>query len=274
PAGGVIRVDSAGLVHEFASVPEVDSLHGIAFDTEGAFGHRLLVAGPHANRTTVAAIDCDGTVTVITRQAPVVEGGIAVAPAGFGAFAGTVIAPDELSGAIYAISADGSSRLLAHPGLAAGGDIGVEGVGFVPSTAIAGVTVYFADRGTPGNPHAGTDRLLALAGGALGRAGARPADMLVATEGGAGMVGVRCAASCSWYPVIADNPVSHGEGHVLVLASAPGPEFAPAPAAVRSSSSPAPLGLIAGIGGAAGALVVLLSGLVAFSVRARRRGPR
>ena len=104
---GIDRVDPEGVASHFVNVPDVDTLSGITFDDAGTFGHRLVVVGPHAGHETVDAIDCKGGVTTITNSAPAVEGGIAVAPAGFGAHAGQLIAPDELSGRIIAIAADG-----------------------------------------------------------------------------------------------------------------------------------------------------------------------
>jgi len=192
PTGGILRIDSGGIAHPFANVAGVDLMNGITFDETGAFGYRLLVTGAHAHRSTVAAIDGDGRVTVITTQAPTVEGGLAVAPSTFGKFAGDLIAPDELSGKVYAIAPDGSSQLVATPDLAHGGDVGVEAAGFIPDIELARATVYFADRATPGNLHPGTDNLLALSGAELARTGAAPGDLLVATEGGAGLVAVRC----------------------------------------------------------------------------------
>lgn len=267
PAAGIVRVDPAGVAHDFATVEGVDSLNGITFDTVGAFGHRLLVTGPHANHTTVAAIDCGGHVTTITRQAPVGEGGIAVAPAGFGAFAGDLILPDELSGAVYAVAPRGDSRLVSRPSLPTGGDTGVEGVGFVPQGPVSRLAVYFADRSTSGNPHPGTDHLLVLGGDRLARAGTRPGDLLVATEGGAGLVGVRCSASCDWYPVIADNPVSHGEGHVLAVPGPAGPAFTKLPADVTRAATSPPFALAGAI--AAAAALALIAG-AALVVRRRR----
>jgi len=227
PAGGILQIDSAGVARPFANVRGVDSLNGITFDGTGAFGYRLLVTGPHAHRTTVAAIDHTGAVNVITNQAPTVEGGIAVAPSGFGLFARDLIAPDELSGTIYAIAPDGSTPVVTRPNLARGGDVGVEGAGFIPQVDDPStLTAYFADRGTPGNPHPGSDNLLAVPGSELVREGALPGDLLVATEGGAALVDVRCGvSSCAVRTVLPDNAVSHGEGHLLVVANAPAPTF-------------------------------------------------
>ena len=236
PAGGILRIDSSGVARPFANVGGVDSLNGITFDDAGGFGYRLLVTGPHAHHTTVAAIDHAGGVSVLTTNAPTVEGGIGVAPPDFGLFATDLIAPDELSGTIYAIAPNGAWRVVTRPDLPRGGDVGVESAGFIPRVDdLSTLTVYFADRGTPGNPHAGSDNLLALTGAALVRAGARPGDLLVATEGGAGLLDVRCdTSSCRVTNVLADNRVSHGEGHILVVAGAPAPTFQPAPAALTA----------------------------------------
>ena len=269
-AGGILRIDSAGIAHQFANVAAVDSLNGIAFDQTGAFGYRLLVTGPHANHTTVAAIDADGNVSVITTQAPTVEGGLAVAPSSFGKLGGDLIAPDELSGTIYAIAPDGASQVVAKPDLARGGDTGVESAGFVPDDVdVANFVVYFADRGTPGNPHPGTDELLALSGAELARGGGRPGDLLVGTEGGAGLVAVRCDfSSCGVTTIIADNGTSHGEGHIVVAMGTASKAFGPAPAVVRTTAAPIPAALVVGL--VAAGLIVVLTLAVALTMRRRR----
>ncbi len=269
PAGGVLRIDSAGIAHPFADVAAVDLLNGIAFDETGTFGYRLLVTGAHAHHTTVAAIDGDGQVTVVTAQAPAVEGGLAVAPSTFGKFAGDLIAPDELSGKVYAIAPDGSSLVVATPDLAHGGDVGVEAVGFIPDLDLASATVYFSDRATPGNLHPGTDNLLALNGVELARAGGAPGDLLVGTEGGAGLAAVRCdLTSCRVTSIIDDNGTSHGEGHIVVAMGAPSAAFRPAPAAVRTSAAPIPAALVVGL--VAAGLIVLLTLALAVTMRRRR----
>jgi hypothetical protein len=216
PAGGVLRIDRQGRARSFAAVDGVASLNGITFDSTGRFGGRLLVTGPSHGATVVAAIDCRGQVTHITDAGPVVEGGIAVAPAGFGAYGGDLVAPDELSGNLYAIRPDGSSVTLAPSGLPGGGDVGVEGVGFVPSGFTSGGAAYFADRSTPGNPHPGTDSLLRLDGKSLSGAGVRAGDLLAATEGGAALIVVHCAQSCEVTRIVAGDS-AHGEGHLLVV---------------------------------------------------------
>lgn len=219
PAGGVLRIDGQGRTHAFATVDGVATLNGITFDTTGRFGGRLLVTGPSHGATVVAAIDCRGQVTHITDAGPVVEGGIAVAPAGFGTHGGDLVAPDELSGNLYAIRPDGSSSVLARSGLPGGGDIGVEGVGFAPPGFAAGGAAYFADRSTAGNPHPGTDSLLRLDGKSLSGAGVHEGDLLAATEGGAAMVAVHCGQGCQ-VTQIATGDAAHGEGHLLVTGGA------------------------------------------------------
>ena len=227
---GVTRVSTSGIAQPFAAVAGIESLNGIAFDTTGKFDHRLLVSGPVRGRTAIVAIDCRGRTQVITDSAPVLEGGLAVAPSQFGAFGGALVAPDELSGRIYAIDPDGNVRTIADSGLAAGGDIGVESVGFVPSGFARAGKLYYADRATANNPHPGTDSLLRLDAHALTRLGVRDGDMLAATEGGATMIAVRCAATCSVTQIIGTQTTAHGEGHLLAVAGQPagGPAAAPA----------------------------------------------
>ncbi len=201
---GIERVDASGEnTGSFANVTGVTSLNGIAFDTTGYFDHRLLVSGPSGGKTVIAAVDCLGTVQVITSSAPALEGGLAVAPDNFGSFAGFLVAPDEYSGNIYAIAPNGSVTTIAKPPLPTGGDIGVESIGFVPRGFMRGGKVYYADRKTPGNPHPGTDSILRLTSADLAAAGVQDGDMLAATEGGASLVFVHCAASCTVIPVVA-----------------------------------------------------------------------
>ena len=268
----VLRIDAAGASQKFATVDGVDSLGGIAFDTTGRFGGRLLVIAPRHGATAVVAIDCRGAVEHVTDFAPAMEGGIAVAPAGFGAFGGDLIAADELSGQVLAVRPDGSTALVARSGLPAGGDIGVEGVGFVPPGFGAGGTAYFADRATANNPHPGTDTLLQLDAGALAAAGVRDGDLLAATEGGARTIAVRCAASCSVSEVAAGPPPAHGEGHLMVVADHPAAaaptlgEASDLGAAARTQTLLTRL--------AAGALVavaVAIAVLLALWLRRRRR---
>ncbi len=273
---GITRVDTQGRKTAFATIPGMQGLNGIAFDTAGLFGHRLLATGSAgAGKTEVAAVDCNGGVQVLTRAAPVVEGGLAVAPLGFGNFGGELIVPDDLSGKIYAIAPDGSSALVVNSGLAKGGDIGVEGVGFVPPGFMAGGAVFYADRSTSGNPHPGTDSLLRLTSAALGLAGVQDGDLLAATEGGATMIAVRCGTGCSVTRVVQQPTTAHGEGHLAFsvgrLAQASlSPIASPAPSVSASPNprpSPQPPAAIAAI---IAAVVVLGVGALAV-LRARAR---
>src|SRR5262249_4976926 len=189
---GVVVVDANGQARSFAALPAGTFPNGITFDEVGRFGHRLLVTAAVNGATNVYAIDCRGGVRTVAQQAPRVEGGIAVAPRSFGRFAGQLIAPDEVGGVLVAIDAHGRAGTDVDSGLATGGDIGVESAGFVPPRFGAGSAAFLADRGTPGNPHPGTDSILTIAGDALRSAGVRAGDLLVATEGGADTIAVRC----------------------------------------------------------------------------------
>lgn len=209
---GVTVVDSRLEVRRFARLPRRGLEDGIAFDRTGSFGHRLLVTLTASGRTTLFAIDCRGRVDVVTRDAPRVEGGIVVAPRTFGRFAGDLIAPDELSGNLYAIQPDGRAILVARSGLPRGQDVGVESEGFVPARFNAALV---ADRGTPGNRHPGDDLILGIDHAALSRAGVRSGDLLVVSEGGAKTIAVSCQTSCRVIHVADGPPGAHIEGHVV-----------------------------------------------------------
>ena len=210
---GVARISADGRVRRFSSITAPGLIDGIAFDETGAFGHRLLVTINHGSTTTVDAVDCRGTVTPITRTAPRVEGGIAVAPSSFGRFAGDLIAPDETGGRIFAVTPGGRSILVANSGLPHGGDIGVESETFVPANPRAELLV--ADRLTPGNRHPGDDVLLGISAAVLRSAGVRPFDLLVASEGGALTDAVSCGPTrCSVRYVATGPSRAHGEGHI------------------------------------------------------------
>jgi hypothetical protein len=229
---GVERVDAAGQnTGAYVDIPGVTSLGGIAFDTSGAFDHRLLATGASGGKTVVSAIDCFGNVQVITRSAPSTEGGLAVAPEGFGSFGGDLLAPDEYTGRIYAIAPDGSVATVVRPSLPTGGDIGVESLGFVPAGFMSGGEVYYADRKTPNNAHPGTDALLRLSSAYLSAAGVRDGDLLAATEGGATLIGVHCDATCSVITVVGTPTTSHGEGHIVFTVDKTAPSPIPSPTA-------------------------------------------
>jgi hypothetical protein len=223
---GIVRISRRGHASRFAKLPGGTFPTGIAFDRVGLFrhrfGHRLLVVGQTGGITKVYAIDCTGRVSALPTDAPALEGGMAVAPRGFGAFAGDLIAADEATGEVFAVGPHGVAHLLARPGLPTGGDVGVESVGFVPRRLDRG-HAYVADRLTPGNPHPGTGSILRLGLAKLFGRGVRAGDLLVATEGGARTVRIRCAASCTTREVAVGPEVAHVEGHIPFL---PGPRRA------------------------------------------------
>ena len=213
---GVIMITPPGRARRFTSLPRGSSPSGITFDGGGRFGHRLLVTAGFRGRTTVYGIGCDGRLTVIAAGAPHMEGGVSVAPATFGRFAGDLIAPDENSGLVYAVNPAGRVVTLARSGQPAGGDVGVESAGFVPPGATA---AYLADRFSAGNRHPGDDAILRLSAAGRARAGIRGGDLLVATEGGARTIDVRCAAACTVRYVAAGPAIAHPEGHIVFTSS-------------------------------------------------------
>lgn len=114
----------------FRHVPGVVDLAGPGGDgsfTVAAAGRLFILS-----RARVLRPFARGQVRVITSHAPVMEGGIAVAPASFGRYGGDLVAPGETSGRVFAIGPDGSVVTLVVSGLPHGGDIGVESAGFVP----------------------------------------------------------------------------------------------------------------------------------------------
>ena len=212
----VITISTRGQARLFASLPAGRALSGIAFDGTGRFGHRLLVTAEAGGKTAVFGVGCDGRVSTVAAGGPPMEGGAVVAPASFGKFGGYLIAPNETSGRVYAMSPAGKFVILVRSGLPAGGDIGVESAGFAPPRAAA---AYLADRFSPGNKHPGDDTILRLSAAGLARAGIRPGDLLVATEGGARTIDVRCAATCTVRYVAAGPAIAHGEGHIVFATS-------------------------------------------------------
>lgn len=214
---GVFQVSPAGRARRFATLRGTFP-DGIAYDSVGRFGHRLLVTSALKGRpASLFSIDCAGHVTTVSSRLPHLEGGLAVAPPSFGRYGGDLIATDELSGRIWAISPSGQATLLARPALPTGQDIGVESTGFVPPGFSSAWTVYVADRRTPGNPHPGTGNILRLPGADLLRAGARPGDLVVVSEGGAPTVLVRCSAACTVRRIADGPPPAHIEGHVIFV---------------------------------------------------------
>lgn len=99
----------------------------------------------------------------------------------------------------------------------------MESAGFVPPGFMnrgsdADWGAYLADRYSgQANKHPGDDDLLRLPGAQLVKAGVRPGDLLVATEGGALTIDVRCAAACAVRYIADGPPIAHGEGHVAFI---------------------------------------------------------
>ena len=212
---GVVAVGANGGVRPFATIAAPGLIDGIAFDDTGRFGYRLLVVTTRGKRATVDAVDCRGGVTAITNTAHRVEGGMVVAPATFGRFAGDLIAPDELGGGVWAVTPGGRDLLVAGSNLPHGPDTGVESEAFLPRGRY---DALLADRLTPGNPHPGDNVLLRVTSAALSAAGARAGDLLVATEGGAKTNAIACAATgCSVRHVADGPPIAHPEGHIAIV---------------------------------------------------------
>jgi hypothetical protein len=213
---GLLKIRPDNRVRRFVTLAAKGLEDGITFDQVGDFGHRLLVTINNGSRTTVDAIDCHGHVRTITRNAPRVEGGIDVAPPGFGRFGGNLIASGEVSGKVFAISPQGETAVVANSRLPHGADIGVESEAFLPDDPSG--SMLLADRGTPGNPHPGDDVVLRVTNRALRAAGARPGDLIVATEGGAKTDAIRCTRAGCQVMHVADGPaIAHAEGHIGVL---------------------------------------------------------
>lgn len=219
----VIRISRRGKAKTVARLPAGSFPNGIAFDDDvGRFGFRLLVTATRSGASSVFAIDCRGRLRTITTTAPVVEGGIAVAPSNSGWLTGRLIAPDELSGSIIAIDAAGKVRTVAKSGLPAGGDIGVESLGFVPLAPFANEVALLADRGGQALPHPGSDAILWVSAFDLMRAGAQPGDLLAATEGGATTIAVHCERSCTVRKVAVGPSIAHAEGHIVFFGTGSG----------------------------------------------------
>lgn len=260
---GVVRVTATGQPSRFVDTPQVDSLGGIAFDGTGRFGNALLVAGRRGDKTVVLSIDCRGKVRVLTDSAPPMEGGMAVAPQKFGDHGGDLIGVDENSGNIVFIRYDGTSGVLLASGLPAGGDVGVESVGFIPPEFVhRGGAAYVADRRSPGSPTGGNDTIWRMSGTALTQAGIDDNDLVVATEGGGRTIVVRCRTTCRIIP-LGQAGNAHVEGHVTVVVDPPPP---PHPLRARANR----------IGTAvfwASTVVVIVGALALYLVHARRREP-
>lgn len=217
---GIVRVRATGQAMRLVDLPVDAFPSGITFDRVGRFGYRLLVTVDVADKSTLYAVDCVGHLAVVAHDAPRVEGGIAVAPASFGRFGGDLIAADEKSGRLFAFTPGGAVKLVAKPAVPAGGDIGVEAIGFVPDHFTRTGSAYLSDLRAPGSPTEGTDSLLVLHGADLVKAGVSAGDLLVATEAGALTLSVRCALRCTVRRSGAGPAATHSEGHIAFVPGA------------------------------------------------------
>jgi hypothetical protein len=274
---GIKRVSSSGDDSgPFASIPQVRVLTGIAFDSVGAFDHRLLVLGLVGSKPILFAVDCSGSVQVITRAAPVPEGGMAVAPEGFGSFGGELILPNETNGAIYAVAPDGSVKVVVKPPATKSLGASIESVGFVPAGFMSrGGALYYADHKTAGSSFPGTDTILRLTSAQLASAGVQDGDMLAANESGAGLIAVRCGTSCAVTDLIKPGK-GHGEGHLTFSMAPLPPSPEPVnPAPAQRAGLPPQLVAYVGRWGipttAFLLLVALLASVGAQAIRRRRR---
>jgi hypothetical protein len=274
---GINRINAAGDESgSFANLTGIRTLTGIAFDTVGAFDHRLLVMGVLGAKGTIFAVDCNGAVRVITNALPSLEGGMAVAPNGFGSFGGDLIVPDENTGAIYAIAPDGSFKVVLKPPLPAGVALTLGGLGFVPAGLTSrGGAAYHADHKTPGSSFPGTDTLLRITSDQMTAAGIQDGDLLVAPESGSAVIDVHCEAACKATRVIASTK-AHGEGHIAfsVTPAPPSPEPGPTSSPAGQGLPPGAVDLIGQWGVPAVAVAILLALVAVLGLQALRRRNR
>jgi hypothetical protein len=213
---GVVKVTRAGIALRFVTLPPGNNPTAITFDRVGRFGYRLLVAARVGGLTTVYGIDCRGRLRVFAQGAPPVEGGMTVAPHGFGRFGGRLIMPDELTGNIYATGPKGKTRLVANADTPSGPDTGVESLGFVPPRFDRRrFAAYVSSAHSDSDFGPGTQTILSLGPSALRRAGIHAGDLLGANEKEGTTAAIRCAERCFTRPVAKAPPAAHVEGHII-----------------------------------------------------------
>src|SRR3954454_24024838 len=103
PPMGVMQIAVDGRSARFVDLPGVETLSGLAFDTTGRVGNRLLVRRRRQHRTGRVPIDGRRRVPTLTTAAPPIEGGMAVATQTFGDHGGDLIGVDENSGDVVFI---------------------------------------------------------------------------------------------------------------------------------------------------------------------------
>jgi hypothetical protein len=213
---GVVKVTRAGIASRFVNLPLAGIPRGITFDRSGRFGYRLLVATAVGASTTVYGFDCRGHRAVFAEEVPAVEGGIRVAPRSFGPYGGQLIAPDEYSGNVYAISKTGAVHVVVNAGIAAGGEIGVEALGFVPQAFDRRPFAAFVSSSHGGSDFGrGSRTILSIGSSGLREAGLRPGDLLAANELAGTTVAIRCRKHCAARAIATGPRASHFEGHIV-----------------------------------------------------------
>jgi hypothetical protein len=234
--------------------------------------------GVSGSKTTIFAVDCNGEVQVITSSAPVLEGGIAVAPKGFGSFEGDLIVPDEVSGRIYAFRPDGTRLVVLNPPLPAGVDVTLGGLGFVPAGFMSrGGAVYHADHKTAGSSFPGNDVVLRLTSAQLLEAGVQDGDLLAAAESGGALIAVHCEGTCTARRVTGPTK-AHAEGHfAFTMQALPASPSSNAPGSAGGGGptlSPEAVDFIGAWGVSIAAVALLAAMFAMLGVQAiRRRRP-
>jgi hypothetical protein len=217
PKPRLVQVTPKGKVKHGISLPSNLEPSGIVFDNPGgAFGGRLLVTERDRSTGTTGLLGfgCGGT-RWYASGLPRIEGGITIAPPGFGPWAGWVLGTNESHSQIYAISAGGSLDTVMVPGGAPiGGDRGIETLGAVPWGLDGASAAFISDRKTPGNIQPGNGLMLSLGWPVLQSQGVQAGDVLAVSEGGAYTFDVRCNPVCSSSLVAYGQPNAHVEGHI------------------------------------------------------------
>ncbi|MDQ6725969.1 MAG: hypothetical protein M3066_07390 [Actinomycetota bacterium] len=218
---GVVRVTADGQSARFVDLPGAATLTGIAFDTTGRFGNRLLVAGRRQDRTAIFSVDCQGRVATLTDSAPPIAGAMAVAPELFGEHGGDLIGVDPDSGNVVFIRFDGTNGVLTASGLPIGADVGVEAAGFIPPDYLQrGGVAYMVDRRVPGASPEGTDSVWRLSEALLRAVNIDNNDLLLSTKAGGRTVVVRCRLTCRVLP-LGQAPGAHVDGQITVVIGPP-----------------------------------------------------
>lgn len=223
----VLRVDATGQGMRFAELAQFERLTGIAFDTTGRFGNRLLVAGRRHDRTGIVALDCRGQASVVTEDAPHFDGGIAVAPERFGDFGGDLIGVDEDTGEVVFVRADATSGIVVATGLPRGPGIGPRSLGFVPEGFNRlGGSAFVADAGAGPSSPSPSGSLRRLSSEGLAPVGIDDNDLLVAGGAGGATVVVRCRDGCRVLP-LGRAPDGEVQGRIAVVLDPPKQPVAP-----------------------------------------------